>query len=269
MSSTSTRVHSGAERMRHGAAAPAGGGIPYLRLCMVELHKQIDTRAGRWLLFVVALANTGLIVLTLTTTDPEFLTWAGLTSAASLAQIVLLPLIGVMAATSEWSQRTALTTFVLESRRTRVNLAKLTAAGALGLIVMAMTLAVAAVLNVFGMIWRDGNGSWAMDWPMLGGTALALLLLVAQGVAFGLALLSTPVAIVAYLALPTLWTVLTSFIDGLAGPASWLDMNVTIQPLMAGELTSTGWGQLATSVTVWVVLPLLVGLWRTARRDIA
>ncbi|SDM96683.1 hypothetical protein SAMN05216368_10389 [Cryobacterium flavum] len=245
-------------------------GIPFARLCLVELRKQIDTRAGLWLLIVIGLVNTGLIVLTLTTAPPAELTWANLTNAASMGQLVLLPLIGVMAATSEWSQRTALTSFALEPRRTRVNLAKLASAGVLGLIVMSLTLVAGALMNVIGIVFRGGDGSWAMDWPVLGGAALALLILVAQGVAFGLALLSTPIAIVAYLALPTVWTILTLFISGLAEPARWLDLNVTLLPIMLGaEVSATGWAQLATSVAVWVGLPLLVGLWRTARRDVA
>ena len=245
------------------------GGISFARLLAVELRKQLDTRAGLWLLIVIALVNVALIVLTLTTAKAQHLTWSELTMAASIGQLLLLPLIGVMAATSEWSQRTALTTFALEPRRTRVNLAKLGSASALGLIVMGLTLAAGAAANVIGIIWRGGNGSWAMDWSLLIGTALALLLLVAQGVAFGLALLSTPVAIVAYLALPTLWTVLTAFVAGLAKPAQWLDLNVALLPLMTGDLSATAWSQLATSVAVWVGLPLAVGLWRTARRDVA
>ncbi|TFD54053.1 ABC transporter permease [Cryobacterium frigoriphilum] len=245
------------------------GGITFTRLCGVELRKQVDTRAGLWLLIVIALVNTALIVLTLTTVPPSELTWANLTSTASLAQFVLLPLIGVMAATSEWSQRTGLTTFALEPRRTRVNLAKLVSAGLLGLLVMLLTVIVGAVLNVVGIVFRGGDGSWAMDWSMLAGAALALLLLVAQGVAFGLAFLSTPIAIVAYLALPIVWTTLTMFISGLAGPATWLDMNVTMLSLMMGEMSVLGWAQLTTSVAVWVGVPLAVGLWRTARRDVA
>lgn len=243
--------------------------IPFARLCGVELRKQVDTRAGLWLLIVIALVNTALLVLTLTTAPPAELTWSNLTSAASLAQFVLLPLIGVMAATSEWSQRTGLTTFALEPRRTRVNLAKLASAGLLGLLVMLLTVVVGALLNVVGIVVRGGDGSWAMDWSMLTGAALALLLLVAQGVAFGLAFLSTPIAIVAYLALPIVWTTLTVFISGLAGPATWLDMNVTMLPLMMGEMSATGWAQLSTSVAVWVGVPLAVGLWRTSRRNVA
>jgi len=182
--------------------------------------------------------------------------------------MLLLPLIGIMAATGEWSQRTALTTFTLEPRRTRVNAAKLVSALGLGLAVMAAALLAGALFNVVGMVALDGDGSWAMEWSVLGGMLLALLLLVGQGLAFGLALLSTPVAIVAYLALPTLWTVLTMLVSALQGPAEWLNLDSAMGPLMNGEMTPTAWAQLATSSAVWIGVPLAVGLWRTARRDV-
>ncbi|POH69879.1 MULTISPECIES: ABC transporter permease [Cryobacterium] len=268
--STHQAVGSDTDRSPSGLATgirPAVGGIPFLRLCAVELRKQLDTRAGLWLLVAIALVNTGFIALTFFTADAASLAWTSLAESASLGQLLLLPLIGVMAATSEWSARTALSTFTLEPRRTRVNLAKLVSAGSLGLIVMVVTLLVSAALNLAGILWQGADGSWALNWGLVGGTALALVLLVWQGVAFGLAFLSTPVAIVAYLGLPTLWTVLTLTIESLRGPAEWLDVNTTLSVLMTGAMTADDWPRLAVSLVVWLGVPLAFGLWRTARRE--
>lgn len=88
---------------------------------------------------------------------------------------------------------------------------------------------------------------------------------VTQGVAFGLALLSTPVAIVAYLALPTVWSILGMLVPRLDGPAQWLDMNRSLIPLLDGSLSGEQVAQLATSVAARVLVPLAVGLWRTSR----
>lgn len=251
------------------ASRTAPQAVPFARLALVELRKQLDTRAGVWLLAVIVLLNAGLIALVLFTGEPEFRTWQELTAASSLAQMLLLPLIGIMAATGEWSQRTALTTFALEPRRTRVNAAKLVSALGLGLAVMAAALLTGALFNVIGMVALDGDGSWAMEWSVLGGMLLSLLLLVGQGVAFGLALLSTPIAIVAYLALPTVWTVLTMLVSALQGPAEWLSLDSAMRPLLEGDMTATAWAQLGTSALVWIGVPLAVGLWRTARRDVS
>ncbi|WP_413449991.1 ABC transporter permease [Georgenia phoenicis] len=256
-------------RPRPTASRTAPPAVPFGRLTLVELRKQLDTRAGVWLLGVIVLLNAGLIALVLFTGEPELRTWQELTMASSLAQMLLLPLIGIMAATGEWSQRTALTTFTLEPRRTRVNAAKIVSAVALGLAVMVAALLAGAFFNVIGMVALDGNGSWAMEWSLLGGMLLSLLLLIGQGVAFGLALLSTPIAIVAYLALPTVWTVLTMLVSALQGPAEWLSLDSAMGPLMEGAMTATAWAQLGTSALVWIGVPLAVGLWRTARRDVS
>ena len=255
--------------LRHLPPTTGGTRIPVLRLFQVELRKQVDTRAGAWLLAATALVSVALAVLTLSTLDPDRLTWKELTASASYGLMILLPFVGVLAATSEWSQRTGLTTFALEPRRTRVNLAKLTSSWLLGLAVLVVTLGVCAVLNIVGRLWRDGDGSWDLDGAALAGTALTMVLLMTQGVAFGLALLSTPIAIVLFLALPTAWSIVTAMVARLEGAARWLDLNVTVEPLLAGDMTGQSWLRLAVSVAVWVVLPLAVGLWRTARKDVA
>ena len=243
--------------------------VPFTRLTMVELRKQLDTRAGVWLMVAIVVVNAAIIALTLTALDPEELTWVSLTEAASVGQLILLPLLGILAATGEWSQRTALTTFVLEPRRTRVTLAKITSSVALGLVVTAGAFAAAAAFNVLGTALRDGDGSWSMSAAMIGGNVLALVFLVVQGVAFGLALINTPMAIVAYLALPTAWALLVALVEGARGPAEWLDVNATLQPLLAGEMAGGDWARLGVSAAVWVAVPLAIGLWRTGRREVA
>lgn len=243
--------------------------IPFRRLTAVELRKQVDTRAGRWLLVSIVAVNVILAVLVLLTSPPELLTWRALTETTTIGQLLLLPLIGILAATSEWTQRTALTTFTLEPRRTRVNLAKLTGAVALGAVTLVLTLAAAAALNGLGALLRGGDGSWQMDWAMLGGLSLALLVLVTQGVAFGLLFLSTPIAIVSYLLIPTAWTAVVMLVSALDGVAPWLDLSIGLEALMAGEMTPQTWLHLASSTAVWVALPLVLGLVRTARREVA
>jgi len=45
-------------------------------------------------------------------------------------------------------------------------------------------------------------------------------------------------------------------------------MNQTMNPLFQGALTSQQWAHLATSVAVWVVAPLAVGIWRLTRAEV-
>ena len=105
-------------------------------------------------------------------------------------------------------------------------------------------------------------------WVFLGFLAMMLLALL-QGVAFGLILLNTPAAIVSILSLPLVFTLATSFTDGAARVAQWLDLTRASAPPSEGSaLTGTELAQLATSSLVWIALPLAAGAWRVLRREV-
>ena len=250
------------------AVATAERGIPFLRLLRVELRKQVDTRAGAGLLIAIAAVSAVTIVLQLWLLDPQGLTWESLSAGASMGSSLLLPLIGIIAATSEWSQRTALQTFALEPRRTRVHLAKVLSAVAFGLVMVALTYLVGAIVNVIGAIVFDGAGSWDVEPGQVLATVLTVTISILMGVAFGLALLNTPIAIVAYLVLPTVMSVL-GVIPALADVVGWIDPGGAMVPMYDWSFTPEQWGKLATSLAVWVAAPLAFGLWRTARREVA
>ncbi|MBC2934028.1 ABC transporter permease [Nocardioides sp. zg-1228] len=249
---------------RPGDPTPLAGrpGVPFSRTLHAEVRKMVDTRAGRWMVIVMA-ALTVLIL-------GAFVIW-GPTDDASFTDLVqiaiqplamLLPVIGIMAATAEWSQRTGLVTFTLEPRRGRVVLAKALGALVLGLVVMAVAFAAAALANL------ASGGTWDLGAGAAGKLVLALLIFVLQGVAFGLLFLNTPVAIVTVLVLPTAWTIVTQVVGSLSGVGAWLDLNAVTRPLLSGDITARDWAQLGTGVGVWVLLPLAVGTWRVLAREV-
>lgn len=246
------------------STVPATSGIrpvPFTRLTRVELRKMIDTRAGRALLAITAAAAVAMIVGTLIwTTGPHGL--AELLGSTALPLGVLVPIVGIMGATAEWSQRTGLVTFALEPRRERVVAAKLVAAVLLSLGVFAVALLVAAAATLVT------GAAWDLTLPVLGGTVLLVLVFVLLGVAFGFAFLNTPVAIVASLVLPTIWTIVAGLVPSAMDAIGWLNINLTTIPLMSGEMTGTEWAKLGTSVLVWVGLPLAIGTRRVLTREV-
>ncbi|GAA1842839.1 ABC transporter permease [Microlunatus capsulatus] len=251
------------------ARRTAPTGVPFHRLLAVETRKIVDTRAGRGLLLVIALVTAATIAVVLLTAEPEELTWSTLALATALPQAFLLPVLGILTATAEWTHRTGLVTFTLEPRRLRVGVAKLLAATLVGLLAVVVALAVGALANVAGMLWLDGDGSWSLDAGQVGGAALLQVIGVAQGVGFGAAIGTSAPAIVAFLVLPTLWTVLGAMISWLETPARWLDLAMTSEPLLAGSLAAGDWARLATSVGLWVLLPLAVGTHRLLHREVS
>ncbi|MDQ1535809.1 MAG: type transport system permease protein, partial [Actinomycetota bacterium] len=107
-------------------------GIPFGRLVRVEWSKATDTRAARWLLIAVAATTVGLMltpILSPSSIDQSYTSYLGF---AAIALSILLPVVSILTLTSEWSQRTALTTFTQEPRRLRVVTAKITVSLMLG-----------------------------------------------------------------------------------------------------------------------------------------
>ena len=244
-------------------ALPGRPGVPFSRTLQAELRKMVDTRAGRWMVIVMAAVAAIILAAFLIWGPAEDASFSGLLQLSTLPLAMLLPVLGIMAATAEWTQRTGLVTFTLEPRRGRVVLAQALAALLLAAIVLVVAVAASALANVVG-----GTGEWDLTAAAGGGLALALLIYVLQGVAFGLAFLNTPVAIVSALVLPMIWSIATTAVSALDDVGKWLNLDAVMQPLFAGEMAGQDWAQLATAGGVWVLLPLAIGTWRVLTREV-
>jgi len=174
---------------------------------------------------------------------------------------VLLPIIGILLVSSEWSQRTALITFTLVPRRMRVMAAKLAAGLALGVILLALSLLVAAAATL------AIGGEWTLSADILGQITILVLTAMVTGIAFGALFLSSAPAIVLSFVLPLGWAALAS-IRFLKDAGEWLDTTRTTAPLTERALSGEEWAQLGTSMLLWLVLPLAIGLIRIARDEI-
>jgi ABC-2 type transport system permease protein len=239
--------------------------ISLLRLARVELRKAYDTRAGFWLLATIALVSIALVVLTAVGGDFEDRTFVDYFHNVNWPVSILLPVLGILLITSEWSQRSALTTFTLVPDRWRVVVAKLLALTALTIGAIAVSIVAAAIGNVVG----GGDGSWSFGVDTLGEVLVFQLVGMFIAFAFGLVFLSSALAIVLYFVLPTIWSILVNVIPGLEGAAEWLDLGQTTTPLNEGGGPSgEEWAQLGTSVALWLLVPLAIGLWRLARAEV-
>ncbi|WP_444950094.1 ABC transporter permease [Micromonospora ureilytica] len=256
-----------------GAVAPrqhsSVGRPSLLRLSAVEVRKLVDTRAGRWLLITIGLATALIVTLQLIYSNEADQTFPNFFVPSLLPVSVLLPVLGILSITSEWSQRTALTTYALVPRRERVVAAKLIAVSLTALASVLASLAVAAVGTLVASA-TGGAGTWEFDWSLLLNAGILQVTSVLMGAAFGLLLLNPPLAIVGYFLLPTLWGVLGEMVKPLRGPSEWLDTSKTMEPLFSSDAVTGGqWGRIVVSLLVWMVLPLAAGLFRTLRREVS
>src|SRR5688500_7416497 len=105
-------------------ARAAHARVPLSRVTAVELRKMFDTRSGFWLMASIAIASVLATVAVILFAPDDELTHSTFGSAIGFPMAVILPLIALLSVTSEWSQRSGLTTFTLVPNRGRVILAK-------------------------------------------------------------------------------------------------------------------------------------------------
>ena len=186
---------------------------------------------------------------------------------------VILPMIAILSVTSEWSQRSGLTTFTLVPHRGRVIGAK----------------AIVAIGSSASSRWwspsRSARSATSSAPRSPGSTPsgtspvqILLLIVLANvlgmmvGFMLGVLIRNSPGAIVAYfvysLVLPTLFELLGNYQEWFRDLRPWVDFNFAQGELFDGRLTGEQWAQLGTSGLIWLVVPLAVGLWLLMRSEV-
>lgn len=244
----------------HDAARDRRPGLP--TLARVELRKSYDTRAGFWLLLSCVLLALAVAAISIFAGHDSDHTLNNVFNNSSQTINVLLPVVGILLVTSEWSQRTGMITFALVPVRSRVLVAKLLAALVLAVALLAVSVAIVAAGVLVG-----GSG-WAGAGTLVAQSVVYLTAGMVTGVAFGMVLLASAPAIVALFALPIAWTAIAS-LSFLKDAAPWLDTRLALDPLCREVLSATQWAHVATALALWMALPLALGVWRITRREVA
>jgi hypothetical protein len=176
-----------------------------------------------------------------------------------------VPLVSIMTLTSEWGQRSVLVPFTQEPRRTRVIAAKVLSGLTLAILGSAFAFAIsAAAMAVSDVLGR--SVAWAVDGKDIAGFTLFVIVNSLMGMAFGALLPNPPAAIVLFLVLPTLWTLLA--FGWLGNLGRWLDTAQTYRYVL-GSGRDGHTGPIVVSLAVWVAIPLALGTVRTLRREVS
>jgi hypothetical protein len=244
--------------------------VPFGRLVRVELRKTVDTRAGRWLLIAIAGVTMAAMVLFLSFANERDLTFDNFIGLSATPQGFLLPVLGILAVTSEWSQRTGLVTFTLEPRRGRVLSAKVAAVIVLGLVFVVLLLVCAVVGNFLGEVLRDGDGEWGFGADETGRVLALQLMGLLGGLAFGTILLNSAAAIVLSFVLPLATGILFEIVPGIRDAGPWIDLGTAQGPLFDFDSAVTGeeWAQVLVTSMWWIWIPLAAGVTRVMRSEL-
>lgn len=241
--------------------------VPFARLAAVEIRKLTDTRTALVLLTLLVLGAVGAMIVRTVVLAQDVPGVQDVATGTGPVLSLFLPILGIVSVTSEWSRRTALTTFALEPRRGRVLAAKAVAATVVAVATSALMIAVAYPTTAASAA-RGTEPSFALDPVALVGWTATNVLFTLCGVALGALLLNGAASIVVYLVASIAW----GFV-GLTGElgstlARWFDLNGTTVPLADGEMSPEAVGPLLASIGLWVVVPFLLGVLRVRRIEL-
>jgi ABC-2 type transport system permease protein len=247
--------------------------IPTTRLVKVELRKMFNTRSGFWMLIsigVLSVIATGAVIIF---APDSAVTYESFATAIGFPMSVILPMIAILAVTSEWSQRSGLTTFTLVPSRGRVVGAKAIATVLVGLGSMAVAFAVGAVGNLAGSALAGVDTVWDVSLSTAPQIVLGNLVGMAIGFTLGVVLRASAAAIVGYFVvsfvMPGILVLLASVRGWFLDLQPWIDWNYTQVELFEGATnTAEEWAMLGSTTMIWIVIPLVVGLLSLRRSEV-
>lgn len=246
--------------------------LPLSRLIGVEVSKMFDTRSGFWLLTSVGISAVLATAATVLFAPDADLTYGSFAAAVGFPMSVILPMIAILSVTSEWSQRTGLTTFTLIPHRGRVFRAKLIATLGVGVASIAIAFATGAVGNLVGTAISGTPTVWDISVPNAALIFLADGLGMLMGFTLGVLVRNSAGAIVGYfvyaLVLPAALGTLASYQHWFASRQGWIDFNFSSTRLYDGDLAGADWAHLASSGMIWLVIPLAIGLRLVLRTEL-
>ena len=247
--------------------------IPTTRLVTIELRKMFNTRSGLWLLIsigVLSVVATGAVLIFAPDSEIAYENFA---AAIGFPMSVILPMIAILGVTSEWSQRSGLTTFTLVPSRGRIIWAKAFATFVVGVVSMAVAFAVGAVGNLLGSTVMGLDAVWDVSLAAAAQIVLGNLVGMAIGFTLGVVLRNSAAAIVGYfvvsLVLPGILALLAQVRSWFADLQPWIDWNFTQVVLFEnGTDTVREWAMLASTTGIWIALPLVIGLLFLRRSEV-
>ena len=246
--------------------------IPMRRIVTTELRKMFDTRSGFWLM-----ASIGILALLATTAVIAFSSEAGLTystfaTAVGYPMTVVLPVIAVLSVTSEWSQRSGLTTFTLVPHRGRVITAKAITCVGVAVATIPIAFVLGALGNVVGASIAGIRPVWDLTATNMLTIVLANVLGLLVGFMLGVLIRSSAGALVAYFVysflLPTLSVLLATSQAWFRDLQPWIDFKYAQGSLIDGTVTTQQWAHLGVTGVLWLLVPLTVGLAIVVRAEV-
>jgi ABC-2 type transport system permease protein len=246
--------------------------IPLSRVTRVELRKMFNTRSGFWLMASIVLAALLATTAVILFAPDSELTYATFGAAIGFPMAVILPMVAILSVTSEWSQRSGLTTFTLVPHRSRVVLAKAISSVTVGVVSMLLAFAIGALGNLLGTAITGTPVVWDMSLAQCLYIVLGNVLGLLTGFMVGVLIRSSSGAIVTYfvytLLLPGIFQVLSVNQRWFESLRPWVDVGYAQSALFNGSPTGEQWAQIGVTGLVWLIIPLAIGVRYVMRSEV-
>jgi ABC-2 type transport system permease protein len=246
--------------------------IPLSRVVRVELRKMFDTRSGFWLIASIVITGLVATIATIAFAPDKDLTYYTFAKAIGFPITVILPMVALLSITSEWSQRSGLTTFTYVPSRRRVIGAKTLSSVAVAVASMAFAFVIGAVGNVVGSTIAGTPLVWDLSAGHAATIVLGNLVSLLTGTMLGMLLRSSAGGLVVYfvvtLLVPNLSGLLAASQDWFKQLQPWVDLSYAQTYLFEGMHTGAQWAHIATAVALWIVLPGIFGLRLVMRSEV-
>jgi ABC-2 type transport system permease protein len=248
--------------------------IPLTRITAVELRKMFDTRSGFWLIASIAITSLLAAIGVILWAPDGNLTYSTFATAIRFPVVIILPLIAILAVTSEWSQRTGLTTFTLVPHRGRIITAKAISSITIAIAALVLAFAIGALGNLLGAAIRGSTLVWDVSVTQCLYYVLGMVLSLLTGFMLGVLFRASTGAIVAYFVLtfliPTVFGLLANTQQWFHTLQPWVDIQFAQAGLFvfAHGLTGQEWAHIAVTGVTWLLIPLLIGLRLVMRSEV-
>lgn len=246
--------------------------IPMTRVVTVELRKMFDTRSGFWLLCSIGILSFLATAAVIIFGHDQDIKYSSFAAAIGIPIGILLPVTAVLAVTSEWSQRSGLTTFTLVPHRGRIIMAKAIATVLVGVVSVIMALGIGVLGELVGAAIRGVSLNWDTPLVSLVYIVIANVLGLLVGFMLGVLIRNSPAAIVGYFVydfvVPTVFGILAANVHWFEKNQDWLDFRDATSQLYNNSVPGSVWPKLIVSSLIWLVLPLLVGLRLVMRSEV-
>jgi ABC-2 type transport system permease protein len=254
--------------------APGRHQVPLTRVTQVELRKMFNTRSGFWLIASIVISAVLATVGVILWAPDDQLTYSTFATAIRFPVVIILPLIAILAITSEWSQRTGLTTFTLIPHRSRIITAKAISSVLIAIAAMALTFAVGALGNLVSAAVTGTALVWDVTLTQCLYYVLGMVLSLLIGFMLGVLIRSSTGAVVAYFiltfVLPTIFGLLADSQRWFHDLRPWIDIQFAQSGLFVFDQALTGdqWARMAVTCFTWLFTPLVIGLGFVMRAEV-